>query len=175
MFDGVADQFHQFIASSSSASSAAAARTTALPLPLSFPHHLQNLVISSNGFTSFVDPNLYTSNSHHHHHHHHQLPPHQQQQPHFLHPLHHHHHQQQQHQPSVQKNIEEKGGNNINTSLVSMNMEEEIEIRERSISMADDHNHIIPWSNDEVLALLRIRSSLENWFPEFTYWEHVSR
>lgn len=30
------------------------------------------------------------------------------------------------------------------------------------------------WSNDEILALLRIRSSLENnWFPEFT-WEHVS-
>ncbi|KAJ8760742.1 hypothetical protein K2173_017864 [Erythroxylum novogranatense] len=31
-----------------------------------------------------------------------------------------------------------------------------------------------PWSNDEVLALLRVRSSLENWFPEFS-WEHVSR
>ncbi|XP_021891239.1 trihelix transcription factor GTL2-like [Carica papaya] len=31
-----------------------------------------------------------------------------------------------------------------------------------------------PWSSDEVLALLRIRSSMENWFPEFS-WEHVSR
>ncbi|TXG65901.1 hypothetical protein EZV62_007176 [Acer yangbiense] len=30
------------------------------------------------------------------------------------------------------------------------------------------------WSNDEVLALLRIRSSLDNWFPEST-WAHVSR
>jgi len=147
MFDGVPDQFHQFIASSA----AAAARTTTLPLPLSFPHlHLAN---SSNGFTSF-DP-FSTSNSHHHH----QLQQQQQQQPHhFLHPLHH-----QQHQP--QKNDEEK---EENPSLVGMNMEIE---RERS--MAEPiHNH--PWSNDEVLALLRIRSSTENWFPEFT-WEHVSR
>ncbi|KAL0380100.1 UNVERIFIED_CONTAM: Trihelix transcription factor GTL2 [Sesamum angustifolium] len=30
------------------------------------------------------------------------------------------------------------------------------------------------WSNDEVLALLRLRSSMEMWFPDFT-WEHVSR
>lgn len=28
------------------------------------------------------------------------------------------------------------------------------------------------WSDDEVLALLSIRSSLDNWFPD---WEHVSR
>lgn len=35
--------------------------------------------------------------------------------------------------------------------------------------------HIMdPWSNDEVLSLLRIRSSMDNWFPDFT-WEHVSR
>ncbi|KAK9291592.1 hypothetical protein L1049_019541 [Liquidambar formosana] len=31
-----------------------------------------------------------------------------------------------------------------------------------------------PWSNDEVLALLKVRSSMENWFTDFT-WEHVSR
>lgn len=31
-----------------------------------------------------------------------------------------------------------------------------------------------PWSNDEVLALLRIRSGMDNWFPDLT-WEHVSR
>lgn len=31
-----------------------------------------------------------------------------------------------------------------------------------------------PWSNDEVLALLKLRSSMEIWFPDFT-WEHVSR
>ncbi|XWS42494.1 hypothetical protein CRYUN_Cryun16bG0018700 [Craigia yunnanensis] len=143
MFDGVPDQFHQFIASS------AAARTTTLPL--SFPP-LHNFA-SSNGFISF-DP-LFTSNSHHH-----QVSSQlqQQQQPHFLHPLHH------QHQPG-QKNEEKEE----NTGLVGMNMEIE---RERSMSERIDNHH--PWSNDEVLALLRIRSSMENWFPEFT-WEHISR
>ncbi|XP_047338493.1 trihelix transcription factor GTL2-like isoform X2 [Impatiens glandulifera] len=30
------------------------------------------------------------------------------------------------------------------------------------------------WTNDEVLELLRIRSNMENWFPDFT-WNHVSR
>ncbi|KAK6233019.1 hypothetical protein SCA6_003092 [Theobroma cacao] len=155
MFDGVPDQFHQFIASSAAAAAAAAvaaARTTTLPLPLSFPPlHLAN---SSNGFTSF--DTLYTSNSHN------QVPPQlQQQQPHFLHPLH------PQHQ--TQKNEEKEE----NTGLVRMNMEIE---RERSMpeSIDNHHHHHHPWSNDEVLALLRIRSSIENWFPEFT-WEHVSR
>ncbi|XVF42161.1 hypothetical protein PTKIN_Ptkin01aG0337600 [Pterospermum kingtungense] len=165
MFDGVPDQFHQFISSSASAiSAAAAARTaTAHPLPISFPaHHLHNLVSSNGLFTSF-DPLYTSSNFHHHHHHHHQLPPqlqqHQQQQ--FLHPLHH------QHRPS-QKINEEKDESTC--SLVSpMNVEIE---RERSMAEPIDNNH--PWSNDEVLALLRIRSSVENWFPEFT-WEHVSR
>ncbi|KAH6820152.1 hypothetical protein C2S53_017453 [Perilla frutescens var. hirtella] len=31
-----------------------------------------------------------------------------------------------------------------------------------------------PWSNDELLSLLKVRSSMEIWFPDFT-WEHVSR
>ncbi|KAI4350053.1 hypothetical protein L6164_010578 [Bauhinia variegata] len=30
------------------------------------------------------------------------------------------------------------------------------------------------WTNDEVLALLKIRSTMETWFPDLT-WEHVSR
>ncbi|EOA20220.1 hypothetical protein CARUB_v10000523mg [Capsella rubella] len=37
---------------------------------------------------------------------------------------------------------------------------------------SDNHHH--PWCSDEVLALLRFRSTVENWFPEFT-WEHTSR
>ncbi|XVF31165.1 hypothetical protein REPUB_Repub16aG0122300 [Reevesia pubescens] len=153
MFDGVPDQFHQFIASSS----VAAARTTTLPLPLSFPP-LHN-ISSSNVFTSF-DP-LFTSNSSHHHN---QVLPHQlHQQPQFLHPLHQH-----QHQPAGQKNLNEEKEEN-NTNLVGMNMEIE---RERSLAEGIDNHH--PWSNDEVLALFRIRSSFENWFPDFT-WEHVSR
>ncbi|XP_019058837.1 PREDICTED: trihelix transcription factor GTL2 isoform X2 [Tarenaya hassleriana] len=36
------------------------------------------------------------------------------------------------------------------------------------------HHHHHPWSSDEVLALLRLRSTVENWFPGFT-WEHISR
>lgn len=35
----------------------------------------------------------------------------------------------------------------------------------------DDHR---PWSNDELLSLLKLRSTMEIWFPDFT-WEHVSR
>src|SRR5689334_4090056 len=38
----------------------------------------------------------------------------------------------------------------------------------------DGDNHPHPWCSDEVLALLRFRSTVENWFPEFT-WEHTSR
>ncbi|KAL0464208.1 UNVERIFIED_CONTAM: Trihelix transcription factor GTL2 [Sesamum latifolium] len=44
---------------------------------------------------------------------------------------------------------------------------------ERSRSM-DHPSPSTTWSNDEVLALLRLRSSMEMWFPDFT-WEHVSR
>ncbi|KAK1418673.1 hypothetical protein QVD17_27819 [Tagetes erecta] len=34
-----------------------------------------------------------------------------------------------------------------------------------------------PWSNDEVIQLLRIKSSSENWFKDLTncHWDHVSR
>ncbi|CAA2985352.1 trihelix transcription factor GTL2 [Olea europaea subsp. europaea] len=45
--------------------------------------------------------------------------------------------------------------------------------RERSMpetTMTTD----LGWSHNEVLALLRIRSNIENWFSDFT-WEHVSR
>ncbi|KFK26563.1 hypothetical protein AALP_AA8G265100 [Arabis alpina] len=38
----------------------------------------------------------------------------------------------------------------------------------------DGDNHHHPWCSDEVLALLGFRSTVENWFPEFT-WEHTSR
>ncbi|KAG2305531.1 hypothetical protein Bca4012_059577 [Brassica carinata] len=39
----------------------------------------------------------------------------------------------------------------------------------------DNHRHFHhPWCGDEVLALLRFRSTVENWLPEFT-WELTSR
>ncbi|OMO55388.1 hypothetical protein CCACVL1_27266 [Corchorus capsularis] len=142
MFDGVPDQFHQFIASSAAAATRA---TPTLPLPLSFTSHLHLAASnSSNGFTPF-DP---FPNSQHHH---------------FLHPLH-----------QTQKNIDEEKQDNRTSLVVGMNMDIE---RERSMAPPPGvpiHHHNHPWSNDEVLALLRIRSSMENWFPEFT-WEHISR
>ncbi|KAE8729688.1 Trihelix transcription factor GTL2 [Hibiscus syriacus] len=146
MFDGVPDQFHQFIGApvASSASPAAArtaAATTTLLLPLSF--------------TSF-DP-LFTSSSSNSHHH-----PRQLQQP-----------------PQLLQSLHQQKNNEDNTSLVAMNMEIVNERDQRSMAEPIDHHHHQqhqhnPWSNDEVLALLRVRSSMEACFPEFT-WEHVSR
>ncbi|OAY44220.1 trihelix transcription factor GTL2 [Manihot esculenta] len=143
MFEGVPDQFHQFIAS-----------RTSLPLPHSFSPLHGSSSTSTATFSSF-DP--YTSHHqqlplHHHHHHHHQQQHHQQ--PNFLHPLH-------QSSPPASKNEDKEESN-----MAAINLEI---VRERSLQESID-----PWSNDEVLALLRIRSSMENWFPEFT-WEHVSR
>lgn len=149
MFDGVPhEQLHQFIASS---------RTTpSLPLS-SFPlHHA-----SPSPNTSFP-PFDYANYSHHHH----QLPlpPHHSQV--LLQTLHHNP------PPPAQKNHEDKERNNLVASV--------------SLEIGDDRDRLSipepiappppssPWSNDEVLALLRIRSTMENWFPDFT-WEHISR
>ncbi|XP_056168544.1 trihelix transcription factor GTL2 isoform X2 [Syzygium oleosum] len=154
MFDGVPDQFHQFIASS---------RASSLSLPLSFPlQHASSPPpppppLASLNFPAF---DLYPPHHHHHHHHHHlQQPP-----PHFLQPLH--------QPPTAQKDIihEEIDGEN---SLVPVNLG--IDQRDRSklaeaATVDDDHQ----WTSDEVLALFKIKSSMENWFSEFT-WEHVSR
>lgn len=69
--------------------------------------------------------------------------------PHFLHHLH--------HQP-----------------VVALNKDEEEKAQQATTSAALPQQIVDPWSNDEVLSLLRIRSSMENWFPDLT-WEHVSR
>lgn len=63
------------------------------------------------------------------------------------------HHQQQQPPSAATKNV---------LTLISTNLALE---SDRSTD---------PWSNDELLALLKVRSSMEIWFPDFT-WEHVSR
>lgn len=130
MFEGVADQFHQFIAS----------RTTSLPLPsLSFPplHGSSN----TTNFPSFYPYTATAATT---------FQP--VLQPNLLHSL---------HQGSPTNKNDEKQENN----LMAMNLKFE---RERSIPEL-----VNPWSNDEVLPLLRIRSSMDNWFPEFT-WEHAS-
>ncbi|XP_050225022.1 trihelix transcription factor GTL2-like [Mercurialis annua] len=127
MFEGVADQFHQFIAASRTSSS------SPLPLPLSFPpFHGSNS--NSTAFSSF-DHHPYTTAA----------------TTNFLHPLH------QSSEPTT-KNLALKQENLV------------LETNQRSIQ----EPAVDPWSNEEILALLRIRSSMENWFPEFT-WEHVSR
>ncbi|KAK7391895.1 hypothetical protein VNO78_20318 [Psophocarpus tetragonolobus] len=125
MFDGVPDQFHQFITP-----------RTSLPLHLPFPLH------ASGTFPTNFDP--YNPS--------HQL---SLQPNNLLHPLH--------HQPSTHKD-EEKEEN----TTIPMNFEIQRDQRQQLPQLID------PWTNDEVLALLRIRSSMESWFPELT-WEHVSR
>lgn len=84
--------------------------------------------------------------------------PYQPLQSHLLHPLHH---------PSPAPKENEKESDN--SILSSTNLELE---RERSTSESE---LVDPWSNDEVLALLRIRSSMDNWFLADFTWEHVSR
>lgn len=145
MFDGVPDQFHQFITP----------RTSPLPLHLPFPLHASpNTTNNPNTFPPPFDP--YNPSSHHHH----QLPLHQVQ-PNLLHPSLHHHQA-----PSSTHNKHEEKEENDNT--VPMNFGIERDQRQQLPELID------PWTNDEVLALLRIRSSMMSWFPELT-WEHVSR
>nr|KYP74456.1 hypothetical protein KK1_007136 [Cajanus cajan] len=126
MFDGVPDQFHQFITP-----------RTSLPLHLPFPLHAS--AAPNTTFPTNFDP--YNPS--------HNLP----LQPNLLHPLHH-------------KDHEEKE----ETSTVPMNFEIQRDQRQQQ----QLPELVDPWTNDEVLALLRIRSSMESWFPELT-WEHVSR
>ncbi|KAG6420169.1 hypothetical protein SASPL_116688 [Salvia splendens] len=42
------------------------------------------------------------------------------------------------------------------------------------LHLHNNHRSADPWSNDELLALLKLRSTTEIWFSDFT-WEHVSR
>ncbi|KAL2325398.1 hypothetical protein Fmac_024456 [Flemingia macrophylla] len=127
MFDGVPDQFHQFITP-----------RTSLPLHLPFPLHASGTPNTT--FPTNFDP---------------YNPPHNLPlQPNLLLPLHH-------------KDHEEKEGNN---STVPMNFEIQRDQRQQQ----QLPELVDPWTNDEVLALLKIRSSMESWFPELT-WEHVSR
>ncbi|CAL0321012.1 unnamed protein product [Lupinus luteus] len=130
MFDGVPDQFHQFITP-----------ITSLPLHLPFPLHSSSAVVAAPSNTTFPSFDPYNPSPH-------QLP--LQHQPNLLHQL---------HQTSTHKEHETEKEQH---STLPMNFEIE---RDQSID---------PWTNDEVLALLRIRSSMESWFPELT-WEHVSR
>ncbi|CAN6714874.1 unnamed protein product [Malus baccata var. baccata] len=168
MFDGVpAEQLHQFIASS----------RTSLPLPHPLPLPLSSFPPppSNNSINTFpvpaatpFDPYNNNNPSHLHHHQLLQIQPHQLHQNNQLLQLH-------RQSAAIPKNLEEK---EERSSTVSISINNNLEIeRERSSSIpASSDVSIISdsWSNDELLALLRIRSNMEIWFPEFT-WEHISR
>ncbi|XP_047315975.1 trihelix transcription factor GTL2 [Impatiens glandulifera] len=139
MFDGMPEQFHQFITSSRPPV------TSQLPPSFSLLHG--GVGASSGGGTSISIPPFGQP-----------YPNSLQLQPQLLlHQLHHHHN----------KNDQD---------------------HEKEADVDDDHHHhhqnqmgreIVGeprdlWTNEEVLELLRIRSSMENWFPDFT-WNHVSR
>lgn len=138
MFDGVPEQFHQFITP----------RNSSLPIHLPFPLHASATVTSSTpNNTTFPTFDPYNPPSHHHH----QLPLQPNQ---LLQSLHH-------------KDIIEEKEENISFAI-------QRDQQQQQQQLPPPLNNIDPWTNDEVLALLRIRSSMESWFPEFT-WEHVSR
>ncbi|GAB2287415.1 hypothetical protein Dimus_021792 [Dionaea muscipula] len=183
MFDGIQDQFHQFLASSSSSSSRASA-TNALPLiPLTFSLYGSSTTTTTPTYPSSFDninipfappPPPPPPPPHHHHHHHHQ-------QALALHRI---------HEPAA------GGGGGGGGGLLLQQHKDHHEDKEQSgllstglVMMqqhlpAADHREkgrllsgesIDPWSNEEALALLRIRSNMDNsWFPDFT-WDHVSR
>lgn len=154
MFNGVPEQFHQFIAS----------RTTT-PLPLSHPLTLPLHVSPSPPpptFSNFIDPQQ-LSHQHLQQHQHHQL---YQQQSHLLHQL---HQQQQQQSASTVQQVMVHHHHQQRQDEGKEDEEEQLRERVRSVSEMGD-----PWEKEEVLALLRIRSSMGHGFSDFI-WGHVSR
>ncbi|KAL5156088.1 Trihelix transcription factor GTL2 [Glycine soja] len=121
-----------------------APRTT-LPLHLSFPlHHHASSTPPPNTFLPF-DP--YNPSSHH------LLP--SLQTNHLLHP------------PTTSPTHKHEQDKVI-APIINNNEEIQRDQRQLPDQLTDS------WTNDEVLALFRIRSSMENWLPELT-WDHVSR
>lgn len=154
MFNGVPEQFHQFIAS----------RTTT-PLPLSHPLTLPLHVSPSPPpptFSNFIDPQQ-LSHQHLQQHQHHQL---YQQQSHLLHQL---HQQQQQQSASTVQQVVVHHHQQQRQDEEKEDEEQQLRERVRSVSEMGD-----PWEKEEVLALLRIRSSMGHGFSDFI-WGHVSR
>ncbi|KAL8136338.1 hypothetical protein V2J09_002339 [Rumex salicifolius] len=143
MFEGVHDQFHQFLAAA--APQPAAASLSYLPISFSL---LQGSISPSPfplSFENYSSPPLQPP-THNHHHHHHQM----MQQPMEL----------QYPEAAQMKSAGSVKQQVQNTSWFL------------SKSLDEDMPH--PWSHDELLALFRVRSAMENCFHDFT-WEYVSR
>lgn len=82
-------------------------------------------------------------------------------------PFHHHHQQLPLHHrpaPKDERIGEAHGGDGFLPAAAPNNL----------LELERDATAAHPWSNEEVGALLKIGSSIENWFPDFT-WDHVSR
>ena len=154
MFEGgsVSEQLHQFL---TPRTTPPPPNSNSLPLiPLNFALHSPNF-----NFHPFDSYNA-TSTAHHHH---------QIHLPHHL--LHH---------QSPNPHGDDKNDVKTTTTAAGSSLQVGVDLevgRENSRSILMEDHHIIhhdQWSNDELLALLRIRSNIENCFPEST-WEHVSR
>ncbi|XP_043693274.1 trihelix transcription factor GTL1-like [Telopea speciosissima] len=152
MFNGIPDQFYQFIDS----------RTTPLTLPFSLPLH-----ISPSSFSPLDPPPSHPQHQQHQ----------QQQQQLFFqshHPLLHHHHLHRQ-SPTVQddddeeeEEEEEEEQEEEREEMGRTNMEVHVLNLKPTSQLAD------PWTEEEILALWRVRSSIESGFTDFL-WEHISR
>ncbi|CAN0920463.1 Trihelix transcription factor GTL2 [Linum grandiflorum] len=164
MFEGVApppaDQFHKFTPTNPSSST-----SPHLPLHLSFT----SASSSSSQSTPPIFPIGFDPYHHHnHHHHHHQqhqvLPPAAPSillQPNFFHTL------------NFNPHTNTAGATTTRSIIKNINHHEDKQLVEAAPIIQQDP----AWSNEEVLSLLRIRSSMElSWFPsaDFT-WDHVSR
>ncbi|KMT13411.1 hypothetical protein BVRB_4g083670 [Beta vulgaris subsp. vulgaris] len=160
MFDGMTDQFYQFLAAGAGATTSTRTRTT--PTTSS-----TNSVIAASSLPfSLHHSNFATYSS----------PP----QPTFdasFHLLHHHS------QFLSRNEVKEEITTTTTTTTTTLNNHPPTSIILPLTSLHHDNNLTrtslmlpeIPWSNDEMLALFRIRSSMDNsWFPDFI-WENVSR
>ncbi|XP_021773179.1 trihelix transcription factor GTL2-like isoform X3 [Chenopodium quinoa] len=176
MFDGMPEQFYQFLAAAATTTSiptsssniltnntntaAAAAAAAALSIPLSFSlHHHQHQHRHAAGFPTYSQQPP--------------PPPPPAPQPTFNAPyghlLHHHHHH---HSQFLTRNDVVK---DETLQLDPTRLQDGGETQRSSSSSSLMLLPEIPWSNDEMLALFRIRSSMDNtWFPDFI-WENVSR
>ncbi|KNA07962.1 hypothetical protein SOVF_167040 [Spinacia oleracea] len=173
MFDGMPEQFYQFLAAAATTSRATpptkiiSNTTASLSLPLSFSlHHHQNHAVAAAAFPTYSPQP--------------QPPPPPPPQLSFdapYHPLlHHHHHPHSQFVTRNNEVVKVVENTTLTHSPLSTQLPTSLQDsgesqRSSSVMMLPE----IPWSNDEMLALFRIRSSMDNtWFPDFI-WENVSR
>ncbi|KAI4302989.1 hypothetical protein MLD38_038671 [Melastoma candidum] len=163
MFDGVADQFQHLIATRSVAASSSSSLPSSAPLalhhlPLAFTHLTSTPTASTtNAFAAAIFPgfDVYPSSS----------ASSSRPQPHHL---------------ELQQPIPEFLHHQLHNPTTPLTLQKDEERTDEDVdeltcvkSLPTLDGEDCPWTDEEVLALIRIRSGIENWFPEVT-WEHVS-